>query len=247
MSLLTSEPASFLSRDRRCCGFSCSPSQSAGRRQTGSCQSLRPDTSRPPPAAASHRSAAQVQRERLGPFVPKELCYIIYLPAASVQIESSSTGWGTMVMSSAYLKSVSGYCRLYCLNPLDLSHLSVRWRAHRKRLERGAKPWNVLGRTFCRSCLSRPVRFVAATLARSLWSMLSVSARDGFSCASPRRGSRLCQLQRRERSEDVFFREKRLFGAVLLLLVSPSSDETGAPAGWSVNHFSSSSSLSCFL
>lgn len=54
------------------------------------------------------------------------LCYIIYLPAASVQIESSSTGWGTMVMSSAYLKSISGYCRLYCLNPLDLSHLSVR-------------------------------------------------------------------------------------------------------------------------
>lgn len=36
------------------------------------------------------------------------------------------------------------------LNALDLSRLSIRWRAHRKHLERGGKIWKVLERTFYR-------------------------------------------------------------------------------------------------
>lgn len=76
-------------------------------------------------------------KEKGGAHLSPRSSLLHYLPAASVQMESSSTGWDTMVASSAYLKSVSGYCRFYCLNPLELSHVPLRCRAHRKQPKPG--------------------------------------------------------------------------------------------------------------
>lgn len=51
-------------------------------------------------------------------------------------------------------------------NPLDISHVSIQLRACKKRLERGAKTWKVIGRTFSVSHSRGPIRFLTASLAK---------------------------------------------------------------------------------
>lgn len=71
-----------------------------------------------------------------------------YLPAASVQIESSSIEWDTMVMSSANLKKCQWVLQVKLFE-------SFRFISHTHQLkgpQKTAKRWNVVGQTFQICC-----------------------------------------------------------------------------------------------